>query len=130
MIVIDASVLAPALADDDPEGRRARDRLRDEVLLAPALIDLEVASTWRRAVRAGMLPENRARQALDDLVALPIRRARHWPHLDRIWELRENLTPYDAAYVSLAEAFAIPLLTADEPLSRAPGLRCEVELLR
>lgn len=130
MIVVDASIIASALGDDGSDGERARDQLSGERLLAPELIDLEVASVWRRAARAGRLGERRARQALADLAALPLARAPHQPLVDRIWELRDNLTPYDAAYVALAEALETPLLTADRRLTQAPGIRCEVKLLR
>ena len=129
MIVIDASVLAPALADDGADGDRARERLRGESLAAPELVDLEVASVLRRASREGRLEERRARQALEDLARIPLDRASHRPLLGRVWELRENLTTYDAAYVAIAEALEVPLLTADQRLRRAPGTRCQIELL-
>ncbi|HEU4736838.1 MAG TPA: type II toxin-antitoxin system VapC family toxin [Solirubrobacterales bacterium] len=129
MIVVDASVLAPALADDDADGDLVRERLRGEQLIAPELIDLEVVSTLRRAARAGRLDDRRSSQALADLVALPLRRVPHLPLLSRVWELRDNLTAYDAAYVALAEALDALFLTADGPLGRASGVRCEVEVL-
>ncbi len=129
MIVVDASVLAPALADDGDDGDRVRERLRGEQLTAPELVDLEVVSTLRRAARAGRLDDRRSGQALTDLGALPLRRVPHLPLLARIWELRDNLTAYDAAYVALAEALNVSLLTADGPLGRASGVRCEVEVL-
>lgn len=129
MIVVDASVLAPALADDGADGDRVRGRLRGEQLTAPELIDLEVISTLRRAARAGRLDDRRSSQVLTDLAALPLRRVPHLPLLSRIWELRDNLTAYDAAYVALAEALNALLLTADGPLGRASGVRCEVEVL-
>ena len=130
MIVVDASVLAPALADDGPDGDRARGRLRGEVLTAPEVIDLEVASVLRRAAAGGRLPERRAHLALTDLVDLPLRRAGHRVLLRRCWELRHTVTSYDAAYVALAEALGVVLVTADARLSRAPGTTCEVEVLR
>lgn len=129
MIVIDASIVASALGDDGSDGGRARDRLVGERLFAPELVDLEVASVWRRAARSGRLERRRAHQALTDLASLPLDRAPHQPLMGRIWELRENLTPYDAAYVALAEALGTPLLTADQHLARAPGASCEIELL-
>lgn len=129
MIVVDASVLAPALADDGDDGDRVRKRLRGEQLIAPELVDLEVISTLRRAARAGRLDGRRSSQALTDLASLPLRRVTHLPLLARIWELRDNLTAYDAAYVALAEALNALLLTADGPLGRASGVRCEVEVL-
>lgn len=129
MIVVDASVIATGLADDGPDGDRIRATLRGQRLTAPQLIDLEVASVWRRLVVAGELDERRARFALDDLGAMPIERAPHTPLLERCWELRHNLTVYDAAYVALAELVRAPLLTGDERLAKAPGLPCEVEVL-
>jgi predicted nucleic acid-binding protein len=129
LIVIDASVLASALADDGPDGDKARTRLRGEYLTAPELIDLEVTSVLRRHRAAGHLDDRRAAQALADLVDLPMRRTPHLPLLARCWELRANITAYDAAYVALAEAIDGTLLTADERLARAPGIHCSVEIL-
>lgn len=129
MIVVDASVLAPALADDGADGDRVRERLRGEQLVAPELVDLEVLSTLRRAARGGQLDERRSGQALDDLGALPLRRVSHRALLPRVWELRDNLTAYDAAYVALAEALDALLLTADGAMKKVSGIRCEVEVL-
>lgn len=129
MIVVDASVLATALADDGDDGDRARARLAGEHVVLPALADLEVTSVLRRASRAGSLDDRRVGQALHDLMALPAERVLSTALVPRIWELRENLTPYDAAYVALAEALGAVLLTADACLSRGPGPTCAVELL-
>jgi predicted nucleic acid-binding protein len=129
VIVVDASVLAPALADDDSDGDRARERLRGEQLAAPELIDLEVVSTFRRAARAGKLDGRRSAQALTDLAALPLRRVPHLPLLARVWELRDNISAYDASYVALAEALGTVLVTADGRVERAAGIRCEVAVL-
>ncbi|MGN6254706.1 MAG: type II toxin-antitoxin system VapC family toxin [Solirubrobacterales bacterium] len=129
MIVVDASVLAPALADDDADGDHARERLRGEQLVAPELIDLEVVSTLRRAARAGRLDERRSAQALTDLTALPLRRVPHLPLLPRVWELRDNLSAYDASYVALAEALNTVLVTADGRIERASGIDCEILVL-
>ena len=130
MIVVDASVLATALGDDGPDGDRARARLRGERLNAPELVDLEVASVLRRQVQGGEVDIRRAALALADLAAFPLRRAPHRPLLARCWELRDNLTIYDASYVALAEALDVTLLTGDGRLARAPGPRCRVEMLR
>ena len=111
MITVDASVLAVALADDGQDGDQARARLRGERLTAPELVDLEVTSVWRRQVRDGAMD---ARRAL----------------LARCWELRDNLTIYDASYVALAEALEVTLLTGDGRLARATGPRCHIEVLR
>jgi len=128
--VVDASVLATALGDDSADGDTARARLRGEDLAAPELIDLEVVSVLRSQLAAGLLDTRRAALALQDLVDLPLRRASHRPLLARCWELRANLSAYDAAYVALAEALDSVLLTADERLARAPGVDCEIELVR
>jgi predicted nucleic acid-binding protein len=129
VLVIDASVLAVALLDDGPDGDLVRHRLRGERLAAPALIDLEVVSVWRGLARGGRLDARRVGQALDDLQDLPIQRVEHTPFLIRCWELRDNLTIYDAAYVALAEALQAPLLTGDRRLARATGPRCAIEVL-
>lgn len=130
MIVVDASVLAVALADDGQDGDSARRRLRGERLAAPELVDLEVTSVVRRQLRRGDLDERRAAQALADLVDLPLRRAPHRPLLMRCWELRGNVTVYDAAYVALAEALDATLLTGDGKLPRSSGRRCKIEVFR
>jgi predicted nucleic acid-binding protein len=130
VIVVDASVLATALGDDGPDGDRARARLRGERLSAPELVDLEVASVLRRQVQGGAVDIRRAALALADLAAMPLRRAPHRPLLARCWELRDNLTVYDASYVALAEALDVTLLAGDGRLARAPGPRCRVEMLR
>lgn len=129
MIVVDASVLATALTDDGEDGDSARARLRGAVLAAPELIDLEVPSVLRRLLHSGHVPARRAEQALTDLIALPLSRVPHRALVPRCWSLRENLTIYDASYVALAEALSAVLVTADARLSRAPGLRCEVDIL-
>lgn len=130
MIVVDASVLVTALGDDGPDGDRVRRRLRGTRLVAPHLVDVEVVSAWRRLAAAGDLDERRVALAMDDLGALRLDRVPHGRLLGRCWELRSNLTVYDAAYVALAEAMDLPLLTADAKLAAAPGLRCETELLQ
>jgi predicted nucleic acid-binding protein len=130
VIVVDASVIAVALGDDRADGERARVRLTDETLAAPELVDLEAVSVWRRHVAAKLMTARRAALAVSDLENLPLQRSAHRPLLGRIWELRHAVTPYDAAYVALAEALEIVLLTADARLARAPGIRCEIEALR
>ena len=129
MPVVDASVLVVALVDDGPDGDAVRRRLEGEQLFAPEIIDLEVLSVMRRAVGRGALNRRRAALALEDLLDVPIQRAPHRQLLVRCWELRENLTPYDAAYAALAEALGTLLITADARLSKAPGLTCRVEVI-
>jgi predicted nucleic acid-binding protein len=129
LIVVDAGVLVTALADDGSDGDRARLRLRGERLVAPHLIDVEVLSAWRRLAVAGKLDARRVALAIADLLALPVNRVAHGPLLGRAWELRGNLTIYDAVYVALAEALDTTLLTLDRRLATASGVRCAVEAL-
>ncbi len=129
VIVVDASVLAVALGDDGADGQQARQRLADETLVAPELVDIEVVSVWRRHVAAQLMLVRRAASAVADLADLPLRRSPHRPLLQRIWELRHVVTPYDAAYIALAEALDVALVTADARLSRASGVRCEIEVV-
>jgi predicted nucleic acid-binding protein len=125
MVVVDASVLVNALLLNGA----ARARLADANLQAPDLIDAEVLSVLRRLVLADQLPEQHALQALLTGQKLGLRRHSSrllWP---RAWELRANLTAYDALYVALAEQLDATLLSADNRAARAPGLRCSVEVL-
>jgi predicted nucleic acid-binding protein len=131
VLVVDASVLVYALIADDDAGERMRVRLDAEATVcAPEVIDLEVANAWRRDLLAGRIGEDRSRLALEDLAGLSLARMPHRPLMSRIWELRHNLTPYDAAYVALAESLNATLLTVDGRSTRAPSLRCEVELIQ
>jgi predicted nucleic acid-binding protein len=99
-------------------------------LRAPELVVLEVAGALRNRVLRSEVNVEDARQALLRLQRLPIVRHPLMPLLDRVWELRDNLTPYDAAYVALAERLELPLLTADAGIAHAPGLRCRVRLVK
>ena len=129
MIVVDASVLATALGDDGPDGRRVRVRLAGERIAAPEIIDLEVASVYRRLNRVGRFDDERAAQALADLADLRLTRVPHRTLIPRCWELRHNVTVYDAAYIALAEILQSVLLTADARLANAPGSRCTFEVI-
>ena len=125
MLVIDASALVEALLMNGP----VRVHVANSNLQAPELIDAEVLSVLRRLVLANTLGESNALQALNAAARLGLRRypsRAHWP---RAWELRTNLTAYDALYVALAEQLDAPLLTADARLARAPGLRCSIEIV-
>lgn len=126
---VDASVLVTGPADDGRDGDLVRQRLRGERLSAPMLVDLEVLSAWRRLHAAGSLDDRRVELAVADLWALRIDRAPHEPLVDRCWDLRDNLTVYDAAYVALAEVLDVILLTGDGRLARAPRIACDVEVL-
>lgn len=128
-MVVDASALVTGLADDSDSGDRVRSRLRGERLTAPALIDVEVVSAWRRRVAGGEMSERRADLAIRDLLDLRLVRVPHPTLLERAWTLRSNLTTYDAVYVALAEALGVPLLTADVRLAGAPGIRCPIEVV-
>ncbi|HXQ30876.1 MAG TPA: type II toxin-antitoxin system VapC family toxin [Steroidobacteraceae bacterium] len=129
MIVIDASAALELLLGG-PLGERVADRvLREtESLHAPHVIDLEVAQVLRRYVARQDLTTERASEALTDFLALGIERYAHVDLLARIWELRANLTAYDAAYVALAEALDCRLLTSDARLARAQGHGARIEL--
>lgn len=130
MLVVDASVLAVALLDDDQDGDHLRARLQGQDLAAPNLIDLEVVSVWRGLARSGQLDRRRVAFALDDLRTLPVQRVDHGALILRCWELRENLSVYDASYVALAEALHATLLTGDRRIARAPGPMCPIEVFK
>lgn len=129
MIVVDASVMVEVLLRV-PGAERLEARLTrlGERLCAPALLDVEVAQALRRYAGRGELTPARGADAIQLLVDFPLVRYPHAPLLPRIWELRANLTAYDAAYVALAEALRAPLLTADARLAASPGHEAEIEL--
>jgi len=130
MIVVDASVVVASLLSTGGAGARARERLRlDPDLQVPHLLDVEVTAALRRRVRLGQTDVEVATEVMADLADLAALRWDHEPLLRRVWELRENVTPYDAVYVVLAEMLDAPLVTSDARLSRAPGLNCRVEVL-
>ena len=128
-MVLDASAAVELLLNT-PAGRRVSSRLdgETEVIHAPHLIDIEVAQVLRRHVLHGLVTDARALRALDRWRDLDIERYRHTPLLDRVWQLRHNVSAYDAVYVALAEALSSPLVTGDARLARAPGLNVRIEL--
>ena len=131
MIVVDASAMTEFLLQT-PLGVRVEARLfvgTDE-FHAPHLIDVEVVQALRRLVRMGEVRPNRAREAVEDLTGLDIRRHSHVDWLGRAWALRDNLTAYDAMYVALAGAIDAPLVTCDGPLGTAPGHAVRIDVIR
>jgi predicted nucleic acid-binding protein len=129
VLVVDASVIAPAVADDGGLGSRCRQRLRGERPAAPDLLRVEVLSVLRQQVSRRGLSLRRAEEAVADLLDLPVTVYPTAPLLRRVWELRGNVSAYDACYLALAEALDAVLLTADARLAAAPGLRCRVEVV-
>ncbi|MEO7197608.1 MAG: type II toxin-antitoxin system VapC family toxin [Solirubrobacterales bacterium] len=129
VLVVDASVMAPAVADGGEDGQALRVRLTGEALAAPDLLCIEVMSVLRRQARTGTLTAAEATTAINDLLSLPVSVFPTGPLLRRMWALRDNLTAYDATYIALAEALACPLLTADPRLANAPSTRCPIELV-
>jgi len=128
VIVLDASVVLELLLGT-PAGARVAHRIAApaETLHAPHVVDLEVAQVLRRFQREGDIDEARGREALEVLRELDVARYPHDILLPRIWQLRDVVTAYDAAYLALAEALAAPLLTADARLARTRGHRARVE---
>jgi len=128
VIVIDASALVELLVGGTPRAHLVAVRIRRETLHAPHLIDLEVVSVLRSLEARQVLSAPDASRATGDLVALAMSRYPHEPLVARIWQLRGNLTAYDACYVALAESLGVPLVTCDAKLAAAPGHRAVVEL--
>jgi len=130
VIVVDASALLEVLLRT-PAAKAVENRLfaPDQTLHAPHLLDLEVAQVLRRYAANQDIDSGRGRIALTDLADLSVRRYPHDFLLPRIWELRDNLTAYDAAYVALAEALDAPLLTRDKRLAAAAGHHAQIELV-
>lgn len=130
MIVVDASILANAIGDDEGAGRQARELLRaHQQLAAPDLVDVETTAVLRRRWLAGTISADRFEQAIDDLIDLPMTRFPTGGLMRRAFELRANVTAYDACYVALAEALDWPFCTADARLAHASGPRCTMQLI-
>jgi len=128
MIVVDASVAFEVVLRT-PLGLRAAERLADEDLHVPHLVDVEIASAIRRQFLAGELGMDAAEEALQNLMEWPLIRHAHTPLLPRIWALRHGISAYDAFYVALAETLGVPLLTCDARLAHAHGHSAKIELL-
>ena len=125
-IAVDSSALIAALTDWDGMGEVVAETIAGADLIAPHVVDLEVAHGLRRMDRYG---DPTATVAMRRFRLMAIRRFEHQPLITRIWELRHNLSAYDAAYVALAEASKVPLLTLDRKLANAPGHHAEVIIL-
>ncbi|OBF52842.1 twitching motility protein PilT [Mycobacterium sp. 852002-50816_SCH5313054-b] len=126
--VCDASAVVAVLLDSGGDGEWATTRLADAELLAPTLLPYECANVIRRAELSRAISADQAAQAHTDLLDLTIEL---WPYdllATRVWELRANLSSYDAAYVALAENLAVPLVTLDLRILRAPGISCSVSV--
>jgi predicted nucleic acid-binding protein len=133
MLVVDASAIAELLLGR-PAGETVAHQLGEHGfdLHAPHLLDVEVLSALRRVVATGDATPTRAGEAVTDLADLPIERYGHYELIPRIWELRENFSAYDAAYIALAEAIAddgAPLLTADTRRARAADAHTDLRVL-
>ena len=126
--VIDASAVVAALIDDGPDGRWCEDRLAEDDLAAPHLMPFEAANILRRTEARGAIDTSAASQALDDLRRLDVQLVTFETLLERVWNLRSNLTAYDASYVATAELVGGRLLTLDRKLAGAPGIRCPVAI--
>ena len=129
MIVVDASAIVEVLFNT-ATGRELQRRLfaMDETLHVPHLTDVEVSQVLRRYTVAKTLMSERAEEAFEDYQALPLIRYPHSILLPRVWELRHNLSAYDAVYVALAEALRAPLVTCDRALGAAPGHSAIIQL--
>jgi predicted nucleic acid-binding protein len=124
--VSDASALTALLLDAGPTGQWVTEALTGAELAAPSLVGFETANIVRRHELAGLISRDQAAQAHADLLDLAIE---HWPHeilAARAWQLRLNLSIYDASYVALAELLGATLITLDRRIGRAPGLRCAI----
>jgi predicted nucleic acid-binding protein len=124
-VVIDSSVVIAALVDSGPHGDWAEEVLTSGPLQAPELVRAEATNIFRRLERAKLITTPEANAALDDLMQLDLELFPFEPFASRIWQLRHNVTSYDAWYVAIAEALKVPLATLDEPLSRSDGVTCK-----
>ena len=124
-IVVDSSVIVAALLDSGPHGAWAEKVLAGGSLYAPQLARVEATNIFRRLERAELITTADANAAYDDLMQLDMELFSFEPFADRVWELRHNMTSYDAWYVALAEALKLPLATLDEPLARSNRVTCE-----
>ena len=125
-LVIDSSALIEALTNTGRNGAWAEAMLDDPRRAVPEFALAETANLLRRMELLGRLTRNDATAAFRDLLRMPLERHEFTPYAERIWELRHNLTVYDAWYVAIAERLGCPLVTLDGNLYRAPGPSCEI----
>jgi predicted nucleic acid-binding protein len=127
--ILDASVAVTALTEP---GSPAADLLSvdDAVFGVPSIFDAEVLSALRGLVRGGKFDPAAAADLIADLMVLPVDRWPMSPLLPRMWELRDNLTPYDAASVALAELTGAVLVTGDERIATSPGTYCDIQVIK
>jgi predicted nucleic acid-binding protein len=127
--VLDASVAVTALtAPGSPAA--ALLSVVDAAFQVPSIFDAEVLSALRGLVRGGKFDGAAAAELIADLLVLPVDRWHMSSLLPRMWELRDNLTPYDAAYVALAEMTGAVLVTGDERITASPGARCDIQIVK
>jgi predicted nucleic acid-binding protein len=122
--VVDASVLVAATTDTGAEGRWAERVVVEADLIAPHLVLVEATNILRRLERVKRLAPGEAAAAQEDLLSLELLLVPFAPFAERVWSLRRNVSSYDAWYVAVAEAFAVPLATLDRRLGRAAGPSC------
>lgn len=135
MIVLDASAAVDVLLNFQPNAMRVRERIKQEDsedprenLHVPHLFGVEVLHALRRLTLAGYVSGARGNRAVNAMLNMRLTRYPHEPFLKRIWELKQNISAYDAAYIALAETIEAPLITTDRRLAQAPTHRAKVEL--
>lgn len=127
-VVVDSSALTALLIDSGPDGKWVAAAVAGAALAAPSLVGFETANILRRHELAGLISPDQAAQAHADLLDLAIE---HWPYellATRAWQLRQNLSIYDASYVALAELLVATLVTLDRRIGGAPGTRCAIAM--
>lgn len=123
--IVDASVFVTAMSDEGGDGEWARAVIESGRLAAPHLLHVEVTHAFRRAVATKAMSADSAALGLGEVLAFPVTLYPFDMAADRVWELRESVSPYDSWYVALAELLELPLATLDRRLARAKGPACE-----
>jgi predicted nucleic acid-binding protein len=128
VLVVDTSAVLEAIAARDPAPGLVERLAEDGDLHGPHLLDTELLHALRRMSLKNQISDERAEDALSDFAELALVRYSHQPFNDRVWELRHNITAYDATFIALAEALSAPLITCDARLAAAPGHSATIEL--